>query len=457
MENVTLSQIARTLGRPSADTPDSGIAGVSIDSRTVREGELFVAIRGERFDGHDFVPEAFGRGAVAAVVDSFFSSEVVGRPLIEVADTVQALQRVAGWYRSRFELPLVAVTGTNGKTTTKDMAAAVLSKAFRTMKTEGNLNNHIGVPLTLLGLSSSHEVAVVEMGMNHPGEIGVLAGVARPTVGVVTNVAEAHMEGMRSLEAIADAKGELLEALPADGVAVLNADDARVMSQARRTAARVVTFGFSRDADTRASAVRDGRVVGFELDGGGRVELPVPGRHNVMNALAALAVGDVLGVDRGAAIAGLLSFPPSPMRMSVANVAGWTVLNDAYNANPGSLGAALDALVSLAGGRTTVAALGDMLELGERARDAHKEAGLLAARKGVDHLFLFGKEVEALREGALAGGMPADRAKVFDNKAALVEALGSLSDEGAVLLVKGSRAMRMEEVVELLSRGAPAS
>ena len=457
MENVTLPQITQTLAATPGDVPDIGVAGVSIDTRTLREGELFVAIQGERFDGHDFVRDAFGRGAVAAVVATTAGSEADGKPLIPVIDTIDALQRLAAWYRARFELPVVAVTGTNGKTTTKDMTAAVLSEGLRTMKTDGNLNNHIGVPLTLLGLSSDHEVAVVEMGMNHPGEMGLLAELARPTIGVITNVAEAHMEGMGSLEAIAEAKGELLEALPPEGTAVLNADDARVMSQAKRTSARVVTFGLSPDAGTRAVDVRDGAVVSFDLDRGGSVELPVPGRHNVMNALAALAVGEVLGIDREAAIEGLSSFEPSPMRMSISRVGGWIVLNDAYNANPGSLGAALESLVALAGGRPTVAALGAMLELGSRTRDAHREAGLLVAEKGIDHLLLFGREIEALREGALAGGMPPGRARLFDDKTALVEALRRLSDDDAVLLVKGSRAMRMEEVVELLVEGAPAS
>ena len=456
MENVTLSQVAQTLASSSHGAPEAAVAGVSIDSRTLRDGELFVAVRGERFDGHDFVPDAFERGAVAAVVDSRRAGSPGVGWLIEVPNTVAALQRLAAWYRSRFGLPVVAVTGTNGKTTTKDMAAAVLSAAFDTMKTEGNLNNHIGVPLTLFGLSRGHEAAVVEMGMNRPGEIGTLAGVAGPTVGVITNVAEAHMEGMGSVEAIARAKGELLEALPPDGTAILNADDARVMSQAGRTSARVVTFGLSVGADVRATAVSEEGPVGFDLAGGDRVTLPVPGRHNVMNALAALAVGEVLGVERSACIAGLSSFVPSPMRMCIEDVGRWTVLNDAYNANPGSMGAALETLASLAGGRTMVAALGDMLELGQRTRDAHREAGLLAAEKGVDHLLLFGSEVAALREGALAGGMPPDRARLFEDKAALVEALRQISDE-PVLLVKGSRAMRMEEVVELLAQGAPAS
>jgi UDP-N-acetylmuramoyl-tripeptide--D-alanyl-D-alanine ligase len=457
MENVTLSQIAQTLATPPGDTPDVGVAGVSTDSRTLREGELFVAIRGERFDGHDFVRDAFGRGAVAALVDTPPAAGTGGKPLFAVPNTVAALQRLAAWYRSRFDLPLVAVTGTNGKTTTKDMAASVLSTRLRTMKTEGNLNNHIGVPLTLLRLSSEHQAAVVEMGMNHPGEIERLAGMARPAIGVITNVAEAHMEGMGSLEAIAEAKGELLEALPPEGTAVLNGDDALVMSQAKRTSARVVTFGLSPDVNTRAVRISERGCVSFELDWGASVELPLPGRHNVMNALAALAVGEVLGIDREAAVEGLSSFEPSPMRMSVVTVGGWTILNDAYNANPGSLGAALESLVALANGRPTVAALGDMLELGSRARDAHREAGLLAAEKEIDHLLLFGKEVAALREGALAGGMQPGRARLFDDKAVLVEALRRLSEKSAVLLVKGSRAMRMEEVVELLAKGAPAS
>ncbi len=457
MESVKLAEMLEALDVRTGRGSDVLVGGISIDSRTIRAGELFVAIRGPRFDGHDYVAEAFERGASAAVVERDARVGGVGGELVRVPDTVRALQDLAGWYRTRFDLPVVAVTGTNGKTTTKDMIAAVLSTRMTAMRTEGNLNNHIGVPLTLFRLSREHEVAVVEMGMSHMGEIARLAEIARPTVGVITNVSEAHLETLRDLDAVAEAKGELLEALPKEGVAVLNADDPRVMEQATRSKARVVTFGVSSPADTRAVWVDDSNGVSFEIEGGATVALPTPGGHNVLNALAAVAVGRVFGVDHAAAAAGLAAFEPSPMRMSRVTVGRWTVINDAYNANPGSLAAALRTLAALGRGRKKLAALGDMLELGERGPGAHREAGVLAAELGIDRLFLYGREVRALRDGAVEAGMSPERVHVFEDKRVLVRALGELLEEDAILLVKGSRAMRMEEVVELLRREAPAS
>ncbi|MFH1501927.1 MAG: UDP-N-acetylmuramoyl-tripeptide--D-alanyl-D-alanine ligase [Candidatus Eisenbacteria bacterium] len=464
MENVTLRDVARVLEGERPDVPDAVLAGVRIDSRVAGRGDVFFAIRGDRFDGHDFVDEALANGALGAVVSDDSRTAADASLIVRVADTTLALQELASWYRSRFDVRVVGITGTNGKTTTKDMAAAVLSTELETMKTEGNLNNHIGVPLTLLELTSRHEAAVIEMGMNHPGEIRRLSEIARPDVGVITNVAEGHLESMETLEAVAEAKGELLESLPADGVAVLNADDARVMAQASRTKAGVRTFGFGSGADVRAldveergcGAERPGTVL-FGLEGGGSIELPVPGRHNVANALAALAVGDALGIDRERAAEGLGSFEPSPMRMLVSTIGPWTVLNDAYNSNPGSLAAALDALKALAAGRPSVAVLGDMLELGEASGAAHAAAGRRAAQVGVNYLFLFGCEVERLRDGALDAGIPPERARLFEDKAALVRELVELPMRDAVILVKGSRGMRMEEVVELLVKEAPAS
>jgi len=476
MENVTLRDVSTVLEGDAARVPGIPVAGVSIDSRTVATGEVFFAIRGERFDGHDFVGQALDNGAVAAVVsreaaepsgthgdERAARASDAGSVLLRVGDTVEALQKLAAWYRGRLDLKVVAVTGTNGKTTTKDMTAAVLSAAMPTARTEGNLNNHIGVPLTLLDFTSRQRAAVVEMGMNHPGEIARLARIARPEVGVITNVAEGHLESMETLEAVAEAKGELLEALPAEGAAVLNADDARVMSQASRTKADVTTFGLGPTADIRATGVRE--VIGggptpgveFQIAGDGAVRLPVPGRHNVANALAALAVGDVLGVDREAATAALESFRSSPMRMDVTKVGRLTVLNDAYNSNPGSLTAALETLVSVAAGRPALAALGDMLELGARSAAAHREAGAAAAWLGLARLLLYGEEVAHLRDGAIAGGMPPDDVTIFDDKDALARELEGLAERDVVLLVKGSRGMRMEEVVELLVREAPAS
>lgn len=460
METVALTETAQALETSVTSAVEAALKGVSTDSRTTAPGELFFAIRGELHDGHDFVGAAFERGAAAAVVseDSTVVEEFHDRPLLVVKDTTDALRRLAAWYRNRLDIRVVAVTGTNGKTTTKDMTAAVLSTSMRTAKTRGNFNNHIGVPLTLFALDESDEAAVVEIGMNHAGEIERLAAAVRPFAGVITNVAEAHMESMHDLESTARAKGELLDALSAEGVAILNGDDARVMSQAHRARCRVFTFGLSADSGVRASSVREvgGRVT-FDVTGDTgvagpvEVELPIPGRHNVSNALAAIAAGRALGVDAARAAEGLRCFDASPMRMRVSRRGEWLILNDAYNCNPGSLRAALDTLVSMAEGRRTMAALGDMLELGEMSADAHREAGRRVAEMKLDRLFLYGSEVEAMRDGALEGGMSPASVMLFDEKDELALALQDEPDEPTVLLVKGSRGMRMEEVVELLT------
>jgi UDP-N-acetylmuramoyl-tripeptide--D-alanyl-D-alanine ligase len=470
MERVLLTDMAEALNVQVEGAGGAVVGGVSTDSRTVRAGDLFFAIRGGQFDGHAFVADALRKGAVAAVVSDLGRLSSAARsamtaadassrgPLLLVDDTVDALITLAGWYRDRFDLPIVAVTGSNGKTTTKDMIASVLCTRFRTAKTAGNYNNHIGVPLTLFDLDARHESAVVEIGMNHVGEIARLAAAVRPKVGVITNVSAAHMETMRDVDTVAQAKAELLEALPPDGTAVLNWDDPRVKALWARGPSNVVSFGTSPDAEVRAVGIDahpDG--VSFELADGDRVELPLPGRHNVMNALAAIAVGRIMGVPDDSAVAALAAFESSPMRMRTVQVGRLIILNDAYNCNPGSLRAALAALTDIAAGRPTAAALGDMLELGEMSEEAHREAGEAAAVLGVDYLFLFGNEVKALRRGAIEQGMPPERVHIYEDKAALAKAVRSQLPASAVLLVKGSRGVRMEEVVESLMKEAPAS
>jgi len=466
MERVLLTDMAQAmnataLNAAAREMDETEVVGVSTDSRSTRGGELFFAIRGDSFDGHDFVAQALHAGASAAVVARGREKDIatdVGAPLLSVDDTLSALHAAAGWYRGLMDATVVGVTGTNGKTTTKDMTAAVLSTRMRTARTTGNYNNHIGVPLTLFDIERRHEAVVVEMGMNHLGEITLLAGMARPSIGVVTNIGAAHLEHMKDLETVATAKGELLEALPADGTSVLNWDDERVRALESRGPKQVVTFGLDEGADVRGEDVTEGeKGVSFTLSGGQRVELPAHGRHNVMNALAAVAVGRVMGVDEAAAASGLRRFDASPMRMSVAKVGVITLLNDAYNCNPSSLLAALRTLVDIARGRETAVALGDMLELGAASSLAHRSAGEAAAGMGVDRLYLFGTEVEATRRGAVEAGMRESAVRVFENKTALAGAIWDELGEDAVLLVKGSRGMRMEEVVELLMREAPAS
>jgi UDP-N-acetylmuramoyl-tripeptide--D-alanyl-D-alanine ligase len=445
------------------------ITGVSTDSRTVRTGDLFVALRGERFDGHRFVADAFASGAVAAVVDRAWSDgQGTGLPAgavtLTVEDTLVALQELARWYRSRFDIPVVGVTGSNGKTTTKEMTAAALGREFTVWKTTGNYNNHVGVPLTLFGIESIHDAAVIEMGMNHAGEIARLAELARPRVGVVTNVAPAHLESMRDLDGVAQAKAELVAALPLDGTAVLNADDPRVAAMGRGGPSAVVFYGLSEDADVAADDIDCGGLgVRFTLrrtelvDERIRVEVPAPGRHNVHNALAAIAAAVSLGVPASDAAAGLTDFRAVAMRMQIVETGMVTVINDAYNANPASMSAALETLVDVAGRRPSVAVLGDMLEVGDGSREAHREIGVRAAKLGIGRLYLYGSDVGALAEGAIEAGMPPDRVHVHDDRGTLARDLMSGLPRDAVLLVKGSRGMRMEEVVELLVSEAPVS
>lgn len=459
MEGVRLVDAAMAFGVSVEGAGDVTVTGVSIDSRTVSAGALFFAIRGERYDGHAFVRDALKRGAVAAVVsDAGALGKSSGRVLV-VPETVRALGDLAAWYRRRFTVDVVGITGTNGKTTTKDMTHAVIAAARRTLKTEANLNSQIGVPLTVMRLERAHEAAVIEMGMDRPGQISRLAEISAPRVGVITNVSEAHLQTIGSVEEVARAKGEILDAVPADGAAVLNGDDARVMSQAGRARGRVITFGLGKGVEVRGVDVTESdRGVEFRVDGGPRVGISVPGRHNVMNALAALAVGKALDIPADGAADALARFNPSPRRTALLRVGQWTVIDDSYNCNPGSLRAALETLVAVSSGQPTAAALGDMLELGARSASAHEEGGRLAAALRIGFLFMVGREVEAMRAGALAAGMSPDRARMFKDKGTLVEALrGSAGGGPLVLLVKGSRGMRMEEVVELLTKETPVS
>ncbi|MCD4690283.1 UDP-N-acetylmuramoyl-tripeptide--D-alanyl-D-alanine ligase [bacterium] len=466
MERIALTEIAEVLGLSTDDVTRGEVIGVSTDSRTTRSGDLFFALRGDRFDGHRFVADALISGAVAAVVDSAWvpTGGLPPHAILAVADALEALQSLSAWYRSRFDLPVVAITGSNGKTTTKDMTAAAIGAELVVWKTAGNYNNHIGVPLTLFGIERAHEAAVIEIGMNHPGEIGCLAELVKPRVGVVTNVAAAHIESMRDLDGVARAKAELIEALPSDGTAVLNADDARVRAMGRTGVSSTVLYGFSADAEVAADDVSySGSGVRFRLRRSEFVEEPVevevmtPGRHSVYNALAAIAAAIAVGVPAKAAAEGLRTFRPSAMRMDITEAGGVTIINDAYNANPASVIAALETLVEIAAGRPTIAALGDMLEMGEGSAEAHRSVGTRAAELGVGSLYLYGAEVATLADAAVAAGMRPEQVHVHDDKGTLARDLLMSLERDAVLLVKGSRGMRMEEVVELLESETPVS
>jgi UDP-N-acetylmuramoyl-tripeptide--D-alanyl-D-alanine ligase len=454
--------------RPHRAAAPAFFRGVSTDTRSLAPGALFVALRGERFDGHDFVAEAFTRGAAGALV----STEVdAAGPLVIVPDTLLALGALAAAHRAALSPKVIAITGSTGKTTTKEMIAAILCQGWRTARTPGNYNNEIGVPLALLELDGTYQAAVIELAMRGRGQITQLARMARPQVGVITNVGLSHLELLGSREAIAEAKAELLTDLPEDGAAVLNADDAFFSLLVERSPCRVVSFGQRFDsavAQARAPssgalpaspdvAVDEVRVnadgsTEFRLRarwGEHHIALSVGGRHHALNAAAAAAAAIAAGADPAWVAPGLASFAGAEKRSRiVAAPAGFTVIDDSYNAAPDSMRAALELLADLPGNRK-IAVLGDMRELGPMAAEWHREVGELAAEMGVTALVTVGELGRFIAAGARAGAAGADVMEASDNAAAAA-AVAARAEPGDVVLVKGSRAMAMEEIVERL-------
>ncbi|GAC1619596.1 MAG: UDP-N-acetylmuramoyl-tripeptide--D-alanyl-D-alanine ligase [Nevskia sp.] len=447
-----LSDAARRIGA-ALHGADAAFARVVTDTRQLRAGDLFVALKGEHYDGHDYVQRAQSLGAAGALVSRLVDG---GGPQILVPDTLAGLQALAASWRKGFDIPFVAVTGSSGKTTTKQILAAIFAARGPVLATEGNLNNHIGVPLTLLKLRAEQRTAIIEMGANHAGEIAALAALARPGVGIVTQAGDAHLEGFGSREGVARAKGELFAAL-AGGVAVINADDAYAPLWRELAAdASVLTFGFSATADVRAEDLvglpaQAPAAMAFTLitpAGSARVELPLPGRHNVANALAAAAAGVALGLGVEQIAAGLARVAPVAGRLAWTTTReGARLLDDSYNANPTSLRAALELLAGLPGERRLV--LGEMRELGADAAELHEEAGRAARALGIERLYTLG----ALARHA-AHGFGA-HARDFDSVDALVDALRADLNAQVTVLVKGSRGARMERVVAALTGAGP--
>jgi UDP-N-acetylmuramoyl-tripeptide--D-alanyl-D-alanine ligase len=429
------------------------VTGVTIDSRTVEVGDAFFAIRGHRLDGHAFVADAAGRGPSCLVVHALPDDIPSHVPLVMVDDTTKALGRLAAWYRGSFAIPVVAVTGSNGKTTTKEMIAAVLGTRWRTHRPEGSFNNQWGLPLTLLALRPEHEALVVEIGANQPGEIAYLAGIARPTVGVVTTVAAVHTEFFGSLDGVRDEKAALVRAVGADGHVVLNADDARVAGMARETSAHVVTYGRAGTARVRVvgDVQDDAAGLGFtlEVDGERRgVRVPFAGRHNVTNALAAAAAAVALGLSLAEIAGGLAAARPVKGRCVWREAGRVRVLDDTYNASPVSVGAALDTVAAHRGSGRLVVVLGDMLELGAIADDAHRDVGRKVAALNPSVFIGVGRHTGlAVAEARAAGLESAHHTMTFEDT---VAELLKRVEPGDVVLVKGSRGMRMERVVDAL-------
>jgi len=433
------------------------IKGVSIDSRTIREGELFVAIKGVRFDGHDFVPEAINRGAWGAVVErssleNRYPSLSGLRNIIPVEDTLLSLQEMSGMHRKKYSIPVVGITGSNGKTTTKEMLACILRQKGQVLKNEGNLNNHIGVPLTLMKLGEHHRFAAIEMGMSGPGEIEMLARLAMPDVGVITNIGPAHLEFLGSTDMIAQAKGELLEEMKPEGTAVLNADDPYFETLKKRFSGRIVTFGIDGPADITAEDIRlEKDTSDFTLRAQGKtipMRLHAVGTYNVYNALAAAAAALAVAIPLESVKSGLEEFSPFSMRSEIKNIGGRVIFEDCYNANPQSMAAALEALVSIRAGRMNIAVLGDMMELGDTGPEAHRTIGRRVAQLGIDLLVTVGPLAKLIGDGAIEAGMSEERVVAARSNAEAAALLRTRTQPGDAILIKGSRAMKMEKILE---------
>jgi UDP-N-acetylmuramoyl-tripeptide--D-alanyl-D-alanine ligase len=426
------------------------VSKVGTDSRTVKPGELFVALRGDNFDGHKFVEATAKSGAAGAIVDLAWKGKVPKKfAVLRVPDTLVAYQNLAANYRKSLPLKVLAITGSNGKTSTKDFAAAVLGRCFRVTKTEGNFNNHVGLPRTILEATSQDEIAVWEIGMNHPGEVAPLAKIAGPDAAIITNIGVAHIEFMGSREAIAKEKGALAEAVGPQGTVILNADDPFTASIAARTRARVVLAG------TTAGAIAVGEISqsadGSEftiLEGAHRcrAQLPVPGLHMVQNALLAVAAGRVFGLSLEEAAQGLASAPLTKARLQIKEINGVQFIDDSYNANPDSMKAALRTLIELDADGKRIAVLGQMGELGVESERGHREVGEAAATLQVDHLIAIGEMGKIIAQAARDAGLEKTAAVRSTSEAA--ELLAQLAEPGDLVLVKGSRSARTEQVIE---------
>ncbi|HOZ46358.1 MAG TPA: UDP-N-acetylmuramoyl-tripeptide--D-alanyl-D-alanine ligase [Candidatus Hydrogenedentes bacterium] len=439
----TLEELARVIGAAPPGVTGS-FGSISTDTRAIRTGDVFFALAGERFDGNAFVPEALAAGACAAV------TRIAGEPgpRLVVDDPLAALQAFAGYHRRRYSIPLIALTGSCGKTMTKDLTAAVLASKYRVLKTQGNLNNEIGCPLSLLRLDETTERAVIEMGANHGGEIARLCEMARPTESAITLVAPAHLEGFGRIENVAAAKAEIVDALGGSGTFYVNTDDAWCVRIAERHAGRKIRFGRSGDVALRRCAVEDDGMMRLSVSPVGDLRLPVACRAHVTNVLLAIAVGIEHGIERfDTPLAEALR---SSSRFRLIAIGPLSVIDDTYNANPASMAAALDALAERRTDGVRIAALGEMRELGDAAPQLHRELGQRAAEAGIDHVFAYGPHADDIVAGARANGI--GNARSFEHHDAIAHAVVDAAGSHALLLVKGSRGVTMEKVIEALRR-----
>ncbi len=473
MIRTTIREVGRVLGAeilggPGRDPLSSAFPSVSIDSRTLQPGECFVALQGPRFDGHDYIDQAVAKGAEVLIV-SRPSLQLDAGFVLRVGDTKVALQELGLYLRRKWANPLVAVTGSMGKTTTRGFAASLLSSRFRVFESPGNLNNEFGVPLSLSRLSEDDEIAVLELGMNHRGEIHDLCEICLPDMGVLTNVAPVHLEFFSGLSEIAQAKGELIESLDQKGQLVFNADDRRVLEMAMPFAGRKISFALEAEADVR---VTDFEFLGleemvFELvfwNRRLRSRVPFAGYHYLYNLAAAVAVSLGFGLELEEIEKGLAGLQPLEMRGRVLRVQGrsgepFTLLDDSYNSNPGAVQTQLRSLSRMSGFSRKIVALGEMMELGKSAPELHRQVGREVARSGIDFLVTVGEGARRIQEGALEKGFSADSMEHFEDSERAAEFLYGWVGGGDLLVCKGSRALRMEKIVQRLGKsqeGEPA-
>jgi len=462
---LTLEEVLKaTGGKLLQGERNTFFQGISTDSRTLSEGELFIALKGDRFDGHHFTLEVLEKKAGGVVIEEDRVGDIRwngyrSRAVIAVKDTLSALGDLAHDWRRKYRTPVVALTGSNGKTTTKEMIAACLETTFPVLKTKGNLNNLIGLPITLLALTERERVVVLEMGMNVPGEIRRLTEIAQPDIGLITNIQRVHLEGMGSLEKLKEEKGELFRRMRRDGTILVNQDDPLVIDLANHYVGQKITYGIECPAEVMAKEIKlkgaEGTSFTLILEHEVmEIHLRLLGRHFVPNALSAMAVACLFGVEVNQAKEALEHFQPFPMRMEVIPLKGGkTLINDTYNANPYSMELALETLVEAKGEGKAIAVLGDMLELGNFTREAHEQLGEKVSKLSIDFLLALGEEAPVVVESAIRHGFPAERGRVVESHSEAISLVRKMIQNGDWILVKGSRRMAMEKIVEGLQDG----
>lgn len=455
MESLGIEAVIHACGAiPFNSSSINQITGIATDSRKVQRGDLFVAIKGENFDGHDYAETAVKNGAAIVLSHQKLNDNI---PYLLVENTLTALHKLAKYYKSKFKIPFVAITGSSGKTTTKDMIASILSERYNVLKTDGNFNNAIGLPLTLFKLEKSHEIGVIEMGMNSLGEIEVLADIVRPDVGVITNVGTAHIEKLKNRESILKAKTELFTYFDSGNTAVINGDNDMLQNLLDKPY-KIIRYGLESQNDCRAiNIIEKGEAgINFDVVYQGKTEnyqVPIPGIHNVYNALSAISIALLYGLTKSEIDDGLKNFKPSKMRMEVfKGIMNTKIINDAYNANPDSMQAAINVLASMETPGRRVCILGDMFELGEFAKEGHRMVGKYAAENNVDVILAVGKMANDIIKGASLTGAN-QMLYSFESISEVLDNLKDIIKYNDIILIKGSRGMYMENIVESLREG----